>query len=479
MHIHVNYIDISANVGNWQDIQLTQVLTKEVSKLQFNIKIYGSRFLNIPKLGDRVDMYVDGNAYHYFGGTVTEVEITNLGGKLLVAAVTATDWSFKMDTKLVAKTYAGIDPADIVKDIVNNYTDGTYTTNNVDHGNFLIPSIKFNYEPVTKCIQKLATLIGWDWNVDANKDVHFFLVESNPAPFSIDDTTGNLEWPTLDWDQDLTNMKNSVYVIGANYKKTYTVSTTPDVYTSVAGTLVYPLAYTYDRATMTVTLSGVSQTVGIDQSTPDANCQVQYNDKGRFIRFIANPGVGNSIKIYGDALIPILAHASDPAAIAIYGEIQDSIVDKQITSVTEAQLRATAEIDMYGHAVNTLKFTTLQAGLFAGMQITFNSPTFQAIYGTSSLSLTIRRITAVGYSPYQLEYQVECYGSDQVSFVDIMSLLLQQENSQNPVDDSTIVETIESYLESITVSEAVSISGGATKTYKWDGTDKWGFSVWQ
>ncbi len=456
---------------------LTQVLTKEISKLQFNVKIYGSRA--IPQLGDQVDLFVNANEYHYFGGTVTEVEISNRGGNLLVAAITAMDWSFKMDTKLVANTYSDMDPADIVRDLISTYTDGTYTTNHVQQGNFLIPSIKFNYLSVTKCIQKLATLIGWDWNVDATRDVHFFLTETNPAPFGIDDTSGNQEWPTLNWALDLTNMKNSVFVIGANYKKAYTVSTTPDIYTSVAGTLVYPLAYTYDINTLTITLAGVSQTIGTDQSTPDADVQVQYNDKSRFIRFISDPGAGHQIKIFGDALIPILAHASNAAAIATFGEIQSSIVDKQITSVTEAQMRAKAEIDLYGQTVNVLKFSTIQPGLFAGQKITFNSPTFQAIYGTSSLSLIIRRITAVGYSPFKLQYHVECYDSDRVSFVDIMSLLLQQENSQNSVDDSTIIETIESFEENIAVADTVTATGAATKTYKWDGTDNWGFSVWQ
>jgi hypothetical protein len=41
--------------------------------------------------------------------------------------------------------------------------------------------------------------------------------------------------------------------------------TTLDVYTSVAGTFVYPLAYPYDISTMTVTLAGVGQALGDDQ----------------------------------------------------------------------------------------------------------------------------------------------------------------------------------------------------------------------
>ncbi len=440
------------------------VLTKETSKCQFNVKIYNSR--TIPKLGDQVDVYVNGGIYHYFGGTVTDVDITNLGGMLLMVAVTATDWSFKLGTKLVAQNYAGMDPGDIVLDLIANYSDGSYTTAGVQLAGYNITSIKFNYEPLTKCIQKLATLIGWDWNVSADKDVQFFLTQNNPAPFAIDDTSGNLEWPTLDWDRNLTNMKNSVYVIGANYKKTFDATTTPDVYTTVAGTFVYPLAYPYDKASLSITLAGVGQTIGTDQSTPDASVQVQYNDKGRFIRFTSNPGAGHQLKIFGDALIPILAHAQDAAAIAEFGEIQSSIVDKQITTVSEAQQRAVAEIDLYGGAVDTLKFSTIEPGLFAGMQITFNSPIFQAIYGSSLISMIIRRITAVGYTPFKLEYQCECYGGDQVSFVDLMTVLLQKENNENPVDDSTILQELIPISESLTTADAVSATA-VSPPYQW------------
>lgn len=486
VQIYIANADCSSNV-NWPSIQMTQVLTKEVSKLQFDYYLTKPTGIPyIPQLGDQVDLYVNAQTYHYFGGTIVEIEYT-VDGLRTIAHVTCMDWSFKMDKKLVAKNYANMDPHDIVVDIITNFTDGSFTTNNVQKGNFLVPSIKFNYEPVSKCLQKLATVIGWDWNVDAAKDVHFFLTENVLAPITVDDTSGNQEWPTIDWDQDLTNMKNSVFVIGANYKKVF--ASPPgagqfspiDVYTSVAGTFVYPLSYPYDKSTMVIKLAGSSQTIGMDNSTPDSSVQVQYNDRGRFIRFTSDPGAGHTIQVTGTALVPIIGHASDPVAIATYGEIQDSIVDKQITTVQEAQMRAKAEILLYGHAVNTLKFKTLTAGLMVGQLITFNSVIFQAINGSSSITLTIKRITAVGYGPNNLEYQAECYGSDKVSFVDIMALLLQQENNQNPVDNSTVTETLVPINESLTLVEAVTVTS-ASGPYQWaPGSPnlRWGFSTWK
>jgi hypothetical protein len=463
--------DITSSI-DWPSTQLTLVLTKEVSTFQFSVRKTGSNV--IPAVGDQIDIYESGN--HIFGGTVTESEATVDGGLLLIYQITCTDWSFKMDTKLVAKTYAQMDPHDIVVDIINNYTTGGYTTAEVQVGNFLVPSIKFNYEPVTKAIQKLASLIGWDWYVDADKGVHFFLAEDDSAPFNIDDSGGNLEWQTLDVDVDLTNMKNSVYVIGGNYKKTFTASTTPDVYQTDGVASVYSLAYSYDKSTVGVTLDGVAQTIGIaNQVSNPSSVQVLYNPDNRYIQFTTTPGSGHTVKIYGQALVPILAHAQDAAGIAAYGEIQDSVVDKQITTVPEAQARAQAEILQYGHAVYTVKFNTLKTGLTVGQTITVNSSAFGL-----DVPLTIKRITGTGYTPSQFEYQVECYGSDQVSFVDIMSVLLQQENQQNPVTDTTILEVLQSIADGLSLAEAVAVTTGA-RPYKWGATTpqaRWGFATW-
>ncbi len=453
--------DISSSI-EWQSIQLSLVLTKEVSKCQFNIKPNTGKVQ--PNLGDQIDVYQ--NSTHIFGGTVTEIETTVLGGITPVIQYTATDWSFKMDTKLVAKNYAQMDPADIVINILATYTDGSYTHVNVQRGNFLVPSIKFNYEPVTKCLQKLATLIGWDWYVDPSKDVHFFLAENVSAPFVIDDVSGMVDWPSIDVDRDLTNMKNSVYVIGGLYTKLLTSSTTPDHYIGDGQKRVFSLAYPYNFDNQfVVTLNGVVKVVGQANQITDPNTvDVLFNDTNRYIQFTKyTPVSSDLIKIYGNARIPILAHQSDPAGIAAYGEIQDSIVDKQITTVAEAQARANAEILLYGHAVYTVKFNTIQSGLAIGQTINLNS----AILGFNNVPLTIKRMTSVGYGPNNVRWQVEAYGSDQVSFVDIMSVLLQQENNQNNVDATTILEILIPLSETLTLTDAVSVKNPQEGPYYW------------
>lgn len=461
--------DISSSV-KWESFQLRLVTTKEVSQLQFHIQNVAAH--TKPLVGSTIDIY-DG-ATHIFGGRVTERKLGVDGGLLTRFEYTVIDWSFDFDAKMVVKSYEADDPGTIVADIISSFTSG-FTSANVDLAGYDIPSVQFNYQPPSKCLQKIATMIGWDWYIDADKDVHFFNSETNLAPFNLTDTSANFLWPSISVDTNLQNLKNSVYVIGGNYLRSYDASSTPDVYTSVNNTLVYPLGYSYDPDTIVITLGGVSQTIGIDQKDSDSGHDVMYNagqnGRGAFLRFTSNPGAASTIKAYGDAQIPVLAHAFDSASILAYGEFQDSIVDKLINTVAEAQARAQAEILQFGQPDYVLNFRTLTSGLMVGQNITLTS----TLLGITQ-TFTIKEITVSGNTPSTLKYDVTAHAAANVTFLDIMTLLLQQELNQNQVDSATILQVLVQVQESLTLSDANSIST-SSGPYVYD-TAEYGFAAW-
>ena len=422
-------------------VNLKSVLTKETSTLTFSV-------LNSPGKttfanGDQVDLYQD--SYHVFGGTVVTIENVNDGGILIESQISCIDWSFRLNTKLVTKNYASMDPADIVADILATFTDGTYTTTYVVRGNFNVSTIKFNYEQVTNALEKLAKQIGWEWYVDPDKNLWFFPPNvTATAPFGLDDTSGNFNWPSLDITEDLTNMKNSIYVSGGTYTKTFDATSTPDKYLTDGVRTVFPISYPYDKTTLTITLNGVSQTIGTDNVTDPTTVQVQYNDAGRFIRFTSVPTTGQTVKVFGNAKIPILAHVQNSAAISTYGEQQDVIIDSSILSIGEAQERAHSQLDLYGGPVFTVKFDTLKTGLVIGQTININS----AIWGVN-INVIVKEIDAKRYSNTQLIYSVTAIGTEVVNFIDIMKVLLLQANSDNQVDSSTVLQVLLSIPETI------------------------------
>ena len=434
----------------------------------------GNATTSLPVLADTIDLY-DQNGNHIFGGLVTESEGTiPKGGLVMEYQITATDWGFELDSKLVNTTYASMDPADILAAILHTYANAGFTTHHVNRGNFLINTIRFNYMPVTKAIQKLAQTIDWDWFVDPNKDLWFFqgAIDTGSggsvgsgvvAPFNIDLTAGNIIKDSLDIDYNIKNLKNSVYVIGSTREQTFTALTTPDVYTSVNGTFVYPLAYAYDLSSMFVTLGGVPQVIGELNSANASLYQVLYSQAGKFIQFQSDPGGGNKIVTYGNAIVPIIAHAQNNASIALYGEIQDVITDTQITSTSEAFLRAQADLLQYGHAVYDVKFNTRTCGLQIGQTIYMTLPTTG--YAPASYPLVIKSVEATGYTPTELIFAVEAIGSDTVTFTDVMTtLLLQEQTAQNT--DNTILQVLLSVEEAIILTETITVRSG-TRPYKY------------
>ncbi len=476
--------DISSGV-DWTSVDCVSVLTKEKGSLKFDLLNANSP--HIPNVGDTIYLYY--NSALIFGGTCTELEYVVDGGILQRVHVTCMDWGYKFDSMVVHKTYQNMDPQDIVNDIVANFTDGTFTTVNVQKGNFLVASMKFNYEQATRCLESLAKQIGWDWYIDPSKDVHFFFAttgtgstENNPAPFDIEDGTGNIQFPSLDIDVSIANLKNSIYVIGGTMFRARTSGDTPDTYTTVAGQTVYSIKTPYDTTTLTgvgatirVDLDGVAQSVGIDGQTDPGTVNVLYNNGSGggaqggspHIQLTSDPGAGHTLKIYGNASLPIVAHLSSPSSINDYGEQQDTIIDKQIKSVQEAQARADAELIQFDHPVFDVKFNTLTPGLAIGQTIKLKSALFG--FASNPYQLLIRRIEAIGYSPTQLLFQVEALGSDNVTFNDMMMTLLQSSLAENVTPDNTIQQEVIPIAESITITDTVS-AASTTFPYKYGPT---------
>jgi hypothetical protein len=487
--------DISSSV-NWKSISALSQLTKDVGTFSFSVSQNAANLsgVTVPVVGNTINLFDSSGLI--WAGTATETEAT-IEGLMLTWQITCTDWGYFFNGILVRENYAQMDPHDIVLAIValaDPLGAKGFTTNHVQHGNFLIPSIKFNYQQPSKALQSLANLIGWDWYIDPNKDIHFFLGdvddgvgEGGVAPILVNTTGGNtgsdIEWNSLDVDQNLTNMQNSVYVIGGTYTKTFTAATTIDTFMTDGVTQFFSVSYAYEAnadayntAPMTVTLNGVSQTIGIANQDDPSDFQVMYNDAQRWIQFTSGaPSGGQTVKVFGSTKVPIVAHASDSSSIAAYGEYQGVITDAKITSVPEAQARATAQILQFGHPVLDVKFNTLVPGCRIGQAITFDLPAFGLVD-----TLIIKDITAVGYAPGangMLEYQLECIGSDVVTFTDLMQSILQQENSQTPVDDSTVTENLEVVSEPLTITEVITPTA-STRPYHYGNVSnqiKWGF----
>jgi hypothetical protein len=470
--LKINGIDRSNSV-DWESLVWDSVLTKEVDRLEFVIKNTPGK--TIPALNDTIELFEDGQKI--FGGSLVERNERVIGGRLIGYECRAKDWSHKLDGKLVTKSYSNQTAKSIVLDIINTFTSG-FTTNNVKGDTITVGSIKFNYEQVSRALTQLADQIGWDWYVDANKDIHFFDEETAVAPFNLDDNSGNFEWGSLEINQTVLNLKNHIFVRGGEYKKTINESEAIDKYKGDGTRQVFQLAYRYDN--ITVKKNGVVQTIGTDQQTDPATVDALYNFNEKFIKFTNAPASGDSIVIYGDAYIPIIASVRDQISINTYGEFQHAVVDKSITSVAEAQSRAKSELKKFSESVNEAQFKTTRPGLRVGQKIRVVS----AIRGIDK-TFKINRIKAKARGNDHLEYEVRMIASGDITFTDIMVELLGKDKKNIVIASNEVLQRLEYFAENVNLVEAIN-TYKRTRPYTWGvgGSNDliaprgWGFGTW-
>lgn len=362
-------IEIAGNdkteLVEWKSFNISGALTKEVDTLCFSLKIHSKDYYK-PNVGDDVEVF-DGEI-KIFGGEIIKIDESVEGSKLLSYNVICQDYTHLMDKKLVFDTYEDEEIADIVKDIIATYCPG-FTTNNVIDTGTELDYILFNYQQPSKCLRELAELIGYDWYVDYDKDIHFFNKKiGEEAAFNLDDNSGNYIFDSLIITEDDTQLRNIAYIRGGEYVGD---NIEDKVGVGDGVTKTFKLPYRYDELP-TVTVDGDPQEVGVAfiDNEDDFDCLWSYMEK--IIRFKNAPESGD-VKVTGKPLIPVLIKAKRSSSISVYGEYECIVVDKTIKTKQTARQRAEAEFNDYAVPVKNASFITTKPGLKPGQKINIQS----------------------------------------------------------------------------------------------------------
>lgn len=460
-------VDRTAYV-DWASIQIQQYLTKQQDQLQFNIKNYGTKTYR-PADGDEIFVLL--NTVRVFGGNVVELDET-IDGLARTTQVTALPYSAKLDSQLVSKNYENILASAIIADLLANFTDGSFTMNNVN-ANVMIPSVVFNYVAISECMKKLVSLLpNYDWYVDYNKDIHFFQVGTVFSPFNITDSNGNMLNNTLEVISDGSQIANDIIIAGGKV----TGSTARTEYESGDGnSLNFPLGNDF-ASVPTVTVSGVVQTVGIDGVDQDTAFQAMWNQSSQLIRFTSGntpPAGTNNIAVTGIPRFSLTYEKENQTSISQFGRKSKKITDATIQDIATASARADAELAFYAFPVGTAEFTTQKDGLVVGQYINITSSA-----RSLNQNYKIQQITITCLTPSTLSYDVQLQTANSVNMNDVLNLLLiQNPASQNPPDPNTIIERISLFPESANITDTLHTPTQSSPPYKW-GTMKWGLFTW-
>lgn len=458
---------------DWQSVVKNEVLTKESDSLSFLIKNYGSKTYQ-PALGDEV-IFTYGSTRKFAGYIVQLNEIVNGLSKELQVIVK--DYTVLLDRQLVSKTYTNQTATAIIQDLISTFTTGITTTN--VNAPVTIPKIVFNYLPVSECLKQLVKILTtYDWYIDYNKDVHFFSTSTQSAPFNLSDTGQNYVWGSLKIQNDTSQLRNEIIVRGG----LITSTTLRTEYFSGDGTKTsFSLSNSYPSVP-TVTVGGVSKTVGIDFVDADASFQCMWNSNTQSIRFTSGntPASGtNNIVITGYPQYPLILRKQNQSSVALYGVFQSIVIDKTIQDITTASARADVELNKYSLPEAIGSFKTYTDGLIAGQLITITSSlrSISRTFKIQSIRTTIKLPAGVSTSNATLRYEVQVVSADFTSINDVLNkLLVQDPASQINISADEVVERYYQFPESFTITDTLHQPTKTSPPYL-VGTMRCGFST--
>ena len=432
--IFINGVDRTQYVKK-NTISIESVLTKEVDRCNFTIINYGSK-VYVPENEQEIIVYDDSDKI--FAGIITRIEEVMDSFKILEYHIECSDYTRLADRRLVAEAYTSQTVEDIIQDIVGDYLTGfTYANVVCD---ITVDYIAFNYEPFSKCLQRLAELVGYDWYIDYDKDIHFFAKESNVAPFNLEDDNDTYVLNTLKIKRDSSQLRNVVYVRGAEYlADPITISLIAD-----GEALTYPTSYKFTG--ISVTVDGVPQTVGIDNITDPTTVDVLYNFNEKILRFktATKPAATKVIAISGTPYVPLIVEARDQPSIDQYGKFEFRIIDSSIKTKVAARDRGKADILSYGDTLNEGGFTTRKKGLRVGNYINIQS----TVRGLDE-DFVINRIAIKERNLEEFWYEVSIVTTKTYGVIEFLQKLLMADDRKIVIQEDEVVDRLWSASDSI------------------------------
>lgn len=431
------------NLIEFGSLSKDDLINQRVDTLRFSLSKFGDRTF-VPTVNAEVELY-DG-ATKIFGGVIITIKEVLDDHTILNFEVECADYTRLLDRRLVVERYTEETVNDIIADILTKYCP-EFTGTNVDC-DLEVASVTFNRRPVSECIQKLAQLTGFSWYVDYDKDLHFFEKNTEPAPFGITDTNGNALPDSLVITNDITQIRNRVYIRGGEaigVTRTETFLANGDDATFRLANKFYALPV--------VEVNSSPVTVGIDYLDNEDDFDAFWNFNEKYVRFknTTLPALNDVIDVTGDPLFPIIVQVEDLVSISTYGVYEFARIDKTIRSRDEAVALAIAELTAYGNGINEGSFDTYTSGLKSGQIININS----TLRGVSE-DFVIQRVSFRQMSPEKGIWRVQVATLRTLGIINFLIDLLKDGSRLIEEKSDEVLEQSSFAKETIKLNETAS-----------------------
>lgn len=436
--VNIDGVDRTADVVN-QTIVISDELNDKQNSCQFRLlNLSGA---GIPSTDDEI-IITGADGEILFGGYIITVSMTPTTKTGEVGAIiNCSDYVRLFDRNLVNQGYTDMTDAEIIADIIATYCPGFgITGTNVVEG-VTIDQINFNYVQPSQAMRRICDLTGRNWYIDYEKDIHYFPMLTNAAPFNITDSQDiDEDYSNLIISKDASQIKNRVYVRGGTRLSDATFYETKG--DGAARKFVLP-----DKPhDVVVKVNGATKTLGIkniDTSGFDyyLNFQEKYVEQDSGATLLATT---DTLRVEYTYDIPILVAVEDTASIAANGQREFPIFDKTITTQQAARDRASAELTDYANNLIEGTFRTFVDGFRTGQYMTINLTD----YGVNAEYL-IQKVVAHSFGAGKYYYDVSIASAKTMGIIRFLIELLEANNKLVELNDDEVVDNLLSIADSL------------------------------
>lgn len=425
--ITISGVDRTGDIVNGS-VSIEDIINDQQNTCKFSlINLSG---VGIPTIGSEVIITAASGSRH-FGGYITRVKLDKKKSGTVAADIQCIDYVWLLDSNLVHKTYEDMADSEIINDIVVTYCPGlSITTTNVVAG-VTIDQISFNYIQPSQAIRQICELTGRNWYIDYYKDIHYFPLTTEAAPFNITAATNQVI--DLKISKDASQIKNRVYVRGGTKLSDFTTySETGD---GEKRQFVLP-----DKPhDISITVNSVSKTIGIKNiHTEGFDWYVNYEEK-----YIEQDEGGTTlattdvIAVTYKYNIPILVAVENTASIEEFGQREYAIFDKNIVTTVAARDRAKAELIDYANNIVEGSFSTYETGFVSGQYLNIEL----GDYGIDD-DYIVQSVKASSFGAGNFHYTIKIASAKTLGIIRFLVKLLENNRNLIELDDNEVVDEL-------------------------------------
>lgn len=318
-------------------------------------------------------------------GIVLQTQTGQDGPGIKTLQLTGQDYTTKTMNILISRAYQGQTYDYIIIDILNFYFAGDITYNNVQTGAGTVAYISFQASRAFDAFGQLATMAGWDWYVDENKDFHWFPASQNTNSIVLTNvgSAPNVARNSVQVQVDGTQMQNRITFYGGSYQSAprdeYRIgdgqTKTWQLTYSLATFVEYLNASTLNPETPLVWVNGVAQTVG--QDGIDTGMDFYMRVGQNYIRQDDSAtalAASDVLHVNYTYYVPLIIQQQVDASIAKYGLFEGAITDSSQTNRDTAIAQVSGQLQQNAWPLVYAQVDTWEPTFASGQSAQFNLP---------------------------------------------------------------------------------------------------------